>query len=150
MTWRTTLAAVQQVLGGTAPGSNWDGVTDLTPYIDTANALVNRVVVCACQKCMALTSVEQELVERWMSAHYYTKMDPVYTSKSTAGASGSFVRGPQEPEPYKDAAINIDVSGCLNAYLKRLTATGRHVGGRRGNRRFGYGTNNQDLPNGGW
>jgi hypothetical protein len=126
---RTTAAAVQGILV-----NDWDGITDVTPYIQTASSIVDKVVQCATWKNVTLNSVDQELIERWLSAHYYTKMDPVYTSKSTSGASGSFVRGKEEPEPYKAAAQNVDISGCLKAILGRQVARGYHVGGG-----FGFG-----------
>lgn len=121
---RTTAALVQGVLV-----NDWDGVTDLTPYIATANSIVNQVVKLSAYKrtplAQGLTNdpTTQELIERWLAAHCYTKMDPVYQSKSTLGASASFVRGKNEPEPYKDMAIGVDYSGCLKALLERQFAT---------------------------
>ena len=122
---RTSPGSVKEVLG-----KDYDSVSGrtLVPYIDTANLVVDRVATCATNKGYPLTSAELEMIERWLSAHYYTKSDPVYQSKSTAGASASFVRGKNEPEPYKDAAISLDSSGCLAAILNRQTASAVWLG----------------------
>ena len=52
-----------------------------------------------------------------MSAHYYTQMDPLYKSRTTAGGSGSFAA-----QDYKACAVDLDVSGCLNSILLRKRA----------------------------
>ena len=122
---RTSTTAVQTLLGanyGPNPDGSWP---DLTPYVDTAENLVNSLVYQAkSQKRIKFNTATLELIERWLAAHCYTKMDPTYTSKSTSGASGSFVRGSKEPEPYKDMALSLDYSGCLNALLNRQRAGG--------------------------
>lgn len=125
---RTTSALVIGIMGDDY-GPRENGVSpDLTPYIDTANALISRVNTCALTKNITLSTTELELLERWMAAHYYTKSDPTYNSRTTEGASGNFVRDPNEPEPYKNAAIDLDPSGCLNSLLKRQRAGGAWMG----------------------
>lgn len=125
---RTTPELVQGIMGDDY-GPRENGVSpDLSPYIDTANALITRVNACAVRKGITLSTTELEILERWMAAHYYTKSDPTYNSRSTEGASGNFVRDPSEPEPYKNAAIDLDPSGCLNAMLKRQRAGGAWMG----------------------
>lgn len=104
---RTTAVDVQAILGG-----NWDGKTDLTPYIDTASAVVDDVVECATARSVTVTATRAELIERWLAAHYYTQMDPLYTSKSTQSASGSF-----KDHGYDKTAIGLDPSGCLSGVL---------------------------------
>lgn len=123
---RTTASLVQAVLGDDY-GPRLDGsLPDLTPFITAANTITNRVVACASAKGLALSDggqdTEAEQVERWLAAYFYTKQDPIYSSKSTSGASGSFVRDADEANPYRGAAINIDYSGCLAAILKRQFA----------------------------
>lgn len=120
---RTTSSSVQGVLG-----QDYDGTTSLTPYIDSATIIVDRVSSCSTAKGITLSATELEMIERWLSAHFYTKMDPTYQSKSNAGASGGFVRNPECPEPYKDAAISLDYSGCLKAILSRSFAGGFWAG----------------------
>ena len=99
----TTAAAVQAVLGG-----NWDQTTDLTPFIDAAAEVVADAVTCAAVRSTTISSTKQELMERWLAAHYYTQMDPLYTSKSTGDASGSF-----KDYGYDKVAIALDPTGCL-------------------------------------
>lgn len=110
---RTTTTAVDELLG-----VNYDGETSLTPYVAMATALIDRVVVCAATRGLTLTSDEAELLERNMAAHFYSSMDPLYSSKSTAGASGSFMwQGGQglDGSRYGQAAKLLDRSGCLTA-----------------------------------
>jgi hypothetical protein len=102
---------------------------DLTPYIDSASSMVDAILNCASQRGLPLSSTQQEIVERWLSAYFYTRTDPIYASKTTAGASGNFVSDPElGPERYKQAAIQLDPSGCLNAFLNRRFATQAWLG----------------------
>ena len=122
MSQRTTLANVQAVLA-----DNWDDSTSVQPYIDSATVVVDRVVTCATKRGKTLTATEEELVERWLAAHFYCVMDPLYTTRSTAGASGGFQRKPATDDfgstDYGMQATRIDPSGCLNAIGKRAVAS---------------------------
>lgn len=89
----------------------------LSPFIATAALLVDAVVTCAARKGLTLSDAHLELLERWLAAHYYTKSNPVYASKSTDGRSASFVRDTKVPEPYKAGALDLDTTGCLAAIL---------------------------------
>ena len=122
---RTTSDAVKATLGA---DNDLDDQPDLQRYLITAALIVNRVVTCAARKAFTHTAQELEVIESWLAAHLYTKSDPTYSSRSTAGASGQFIRDPVTPEPYKDGAIMADVSGCLNAILNRKTAGGFWLG----------------------
>lgn len=138
---RTNSSAVIAVLGDDY-GPRADGSTpSMTPYIDTASNLVDQVVVDSTAAGYSLTGATLELIERWLSAHYYTKSDPAYTSRSTEGASGSFVRSSQDPEPYLGPAIDLDPSGCLNALLKRQRA-GAVWGGKTASTQLTYDQRN--------
>jgi hypothetical protein len=97
----------------------WDDTTKLDRYIKAASLIVDRVETCAISRDKALTASELKEIETWLAAHFYTKMDPTYTSRSTDGASGSFVRDPKVPEPFKDGALMLDYSGCLVAILEK-------------------------------
>lgn len=115
---RTNAAAVQAILGGTATNSNWDGTTSLTPFIDTASAMVDRVETCAIADEADLTAAELELVERWLAAHCYQQFDKGYTSRSTISSSGSFEGQTGmylESTRYGQMAMSVDPSGCLRA-----------------------------------
>jgi hypothetical protein len=98
-------------------GANYGPLPDGTaptvqPYIDTASAVVDDVTANASRKGVILSTARQELVERWMACYYYCKMDPLYKSRSTLSASGSF-----NEREYKEGAIDLDPSGCLNSLL---------------------------------
>jgi hypothetical protein len=125
---RTTAELVKGVLMDDY-GTRLDGtLPDLAPYVDTASALVDDVAACAAAKNKALSAARLELLERWMAAHYYTKSDRTFASKSTGGASGAYITDPETPEPYKSAALDLDTSGCLAAILKRQRAGGSWLG----------------------
>lgn len=115
---RTTSTLVQGILGG-----NWDGKSSLTPYIATATAIIDRVVVCATAKELTLSDTTLELMERWMAAYYYTKMDPLYRRKKTERAEGDF-----GDRSYKEAALDLDHTGCLNSLLGKVRAGGFWLG----------------------
>lgn len=117
-------------------GDNYDGVTDLSGFIDTASAIVDQVVTMAAEKAgggtgnytsrFTLTAAVQELIERWLAAHNYALMDPLYMSKSTGGASASFQRQAGmgfESTEYGRMAIRLDFSGCLNNIDKQQFAS---------------------------
>ena len=127
---RTNPGAVQKLLG-----ADYDTVTEpsLEPYVDTAYSVVTRLAAkaAAAVPAVAFSDSDKELVERWLAAHYYTKSDRVYSSKSTLGRSASFVLDPKVPEPYKAGALDADPTGLLAGLLdpsKRATAW---WGGRR-------------------
>lgn len=125
MAIRTTATDVKDVLG-----YNYDNKRSpsLTGFIASASAIVDQVVVDAALKGVGISTTVQELIERWLAGYFYCKMDPLFASKSTQGASGSFVTSgslENEGERYKRAAIELDPSGCLNALLNRKTAGGR-------------------------
>lgn len=110
---RTTSALVLGVLG-----VNYDTrrAPSLTPYIDTASVVTDRVEECAEAKDEALTATELELVERWLAAHFYAHTDQLLQSKQTSDAGGTF-QGTAAMfftrTAYGQAAVTIDHSGCL-------------------------------------
>ncbi len=128
---RTTVAAVQAILG-----DNYDDFTDLQPFIDTASAVVDDVVVCSRSRLpptIILTDAKAELIERWLACHYYHIMDQLYQVKSTSEASATFqgqTTMSVEGSKYGQVAINLDFSGCLSAISKRQFARGFWMGTR--------------------
>jgi hypothetical protein len=126
---RTNSGNVQAILG-----NDYDVAAspDLMGYIASASAMTDQVSVCASNRGFPLTTVTAELVERWLSAYFYTASDPTYASKSTAGRSASFRNQPAPDfkvwNTYGQTAVTLDVSGCLAAMLKRATAGGFHMG----------------------
>ena len=129
---RTTSTLVRAILD---TGGDYDTqeLPSLTPFIDTASAIVDRVEACAIAKGLTLSSTELELIERWLSAHCYGQSDQPYSSRSTAGASGSFQGQTAmrfEGTKYGQMALSLDYSGCLDAIGKRQFASAFWLGKR--------------------
>jgi hypothetical protein len=120
---RTTTALVEKLLS-----DNYDTFTNLQQFVDAAYLVINRVATCASAKGKALNADELEMIERWYAAHLYTKNDPTYSSRSTGGSSGAFVRDPKVPEPYLKGALDLDFSGCLAAIVNRSTTAAFWLG----------------------
>jgi hypothetical protein len=127
---RTNAAAVQALLGNDYDA---DAAPSLTPRIETATVIVDRVATCATAKAITLTAAELELIERWLSAHFYAMTDQTYSSKSTGGASASF-HGQTglalDATKYGQTAKLLDYSGCLTAIGGRQVASGAWLGKR--------------------
>jgi len=120
---RTTQDRVKQVLRAGEVDADYDGSTDLTPYIEMAGLLVDNGTPFALDKGMPWSAAQKEMLERVAAAHYYTMADPIYKSASTAGASAQFAGNPERGgERYKDMLIGLDPSGVMHALLDRLTA----------------------------
>lgn len=135
MAIRTTSALVAGVLVDSSASANgqgdYDGTTDLTPYILIASRITDRVATCASNKGITLDTEELEVIERWLAAHYYQSSDQALASKSTGGASGSFQgqTGKRlEGTKYGQAALDLDYSGCLNAIQMRAFAGAKWLG----------------------
>lgn len=125
---RTSTPSVQECLqddyGPTANGS----MPTLATPIATANAMVNQYVADVASRAMSpVNATVLELIERWLAAYYYTASDPMYVSRSTEGASGAFLRE-ESKNPYKQAALDLDPYGLLNAVLSRQRASAVWLG----------------------
>lgn len=112
---RTTASAVKELL---VPGGDYDIALapSLTPFIASATAMVDRLSTAAIAKGKSLTADEKELIERWLAAHFYVMSDQNLSSKSTAGASGSYQGQTAmylEASKYGQMAVSIDYSGLL-------------------------------------
>ena len=84
---RTTSAKVQSIL---VTNYQYDGTTDLTPFMDMAGVITDRVKTCSDAEKSPLTETELEMVERLLSAHFYKHADQALESKNTDGASAKF------------------------------------------------------------
>lgn len=129
MARRTTVNKVKEILGGNYGTVN--GVlTDLDPFIDMATAVVDQVVALTARQTspITLTMTNYELMERWTAAYFYSMLDPLLSSKSTEGASGSFVQEKLDQNRYKAGAIMADPTGILNALLNRTVASSTWLG----------------------
>lgn len=109
---RTTVEAVGLII-------ELDASISLTPFIEAANALVT-------EHCAALSATAAELVERWLSAHFYAMRDPRSTSESAGGVSTSYqsrVGLGFDLTHYGQMAMRLDTSGGL-ALLNEQTKRG--------------------------
>lgn len=91
---------------------------DLAAFIDVANALMDKVVAADTDSLLGTALAKQ--IEVHLAAHFYSLRDPLYTSKSTGRASGSFQVGSGNglmETAYGRNAVDLDVTG----YLRRLT-----------------------------
>jgi len=92
--------------------------SDLAPFIETANLLVTKICTSA-----SYTDEDLELIERWLSAHFYAVRDP-RPSSERAGAVGA---------NYQHAvALNLAVTtygqqAMLVAYMGELSALNRRA-----------------------
>jgi hypothetical protein len=81
MAIRTTEEAVGGII-------ELDEDIDLTPFIETANNIIDRVCLQSGYDDSTL-----ELIERWLSAHFYSIRDPRTISESVKGISERFEDG---------------------------------------------------------
>lgn len=78
MPYRTDSTAVQGII-------EVDVTIDLDPFIETANALVTEVCV-----PLGYDGVRLELIERWLSAHFYAIRDPRAKTEQAGEVQESF------------------------------------------------------------
>lgn len=136
---RTTPALVAALLG-----MNYDRVRtpDLNQFIAPATMIVDQIKAKAAVKGVAYTdsanpgdSSQLETIERWLAAHYYAQQDPLYTSRSTQGATGSFQVGQLgkgfASTQYGANAMDLDFSGVLKNINGQQKARGAWLGRRR-------------------
>lgn len=66
---------------------------DLTPFIDSANVLVNRVAASPCGSGLDDATLKE--IEKWLSAHFASVSDPALSivSESVKGSSTTISRG---------------------------------------------------------
>jgi len=108
MAWRTTEDAVRELL-------ETDDSINIEPFIDAANAVTDYIV--SQDSDGILSSALKVQIEKYLAAHFYALKDPQYSSKSTGGASGSFIRA-QAGQGFKatdwgQQAVDMDITGTL-------------------------------------
>ena len=109
MSVRTTERAVKAILGG-----HYDGASGLQPFIDTATVLVDRIE--AKDSADDMTADSLELVECYLSAHFYAHADQITQSRSTGRASGQFGGRTDmgfDATLYGQTAKRLDATGLL-------------------------------------
>lgn len=121
---RTTTLAVKDILL-----KDYDCINNpsLAGFIESASAVVTRVVECALRKGIIISSSEAELIERWYAAHMYVQSDASYKSRSTLRASGAFNK---DWDSYLKVAQTIDPSGCLENAMKNARVRAIWLGKR--------------------
>lgn len=115
---RTSSTAVQGII-------EVDEDADLTPFIETANALVTEVCVPA-----GYDAARLELIERWLAAHFYAVLAPRAIVEQV-GSAGGGVREQYESKVdlglsitrYGQQAMMLDTTGGLAA-LNQATIKG--------------------------
>lgn len=122
MSQRTSTTAVKAVL---LPGQEYDldRNPSLQPFIDAASSMVDRAV--ATRRGSVLSTSDQELIERYLAAHFYCTSDKVYTSTSKGGASGSFMQQTGkglEQTPHGQTILRLDYTGAINGVDKMARA----------------------------
>jgi hypothetical protein len=112
---RTTPAAVSAII-------EVDAAIDLTPSIETANALVTEL--CAAS---GYSAARLELIERWLAAHFYAIRDPRAASEGAGGVSASYQHKVDlhfNQTTYGQQAMLLDTAGNLAA-LQAMMAQGK-------------------------
>lgn len=110
---RTDASSVQGVLLGA-----YDGSSSLTPFIDTASLVIDRVAACGVRKGAPYSAAELELFERWLAAHYYAMSDQVEKSTRTLSSAAEFggeLGQGLDATKYGQTAKGLDPLGCLAA-----------------------------------
>lgn len=78
---RTNATAVQKII----EVDSAINAGDLSPFIESANALVTEVCV-----PLGYDDTRLELIERWLSAHFYAVRDPRLASEKAGPVSASY------------------------------------------------------------
>lgn len=110
MAIRTTAEAVGNII-------EVDGSIDLTPFIETASSLVDDVAAAS----GAPGATRLELIERYLSAHFYTLRDPRPVSERAGPVSATYqskVALGLKTSHYGQTAISLDPTGVLDAASK--------------------------------
>lgn len=103
-----------------------DDTISLTPFIEAANLLVNRICVPAKDSEGNLyytLETELEVIERWLAAHFYAVRDPRIV---TEGVSVIMTRFESKVDlhlnmtRYGQAAMTVDTSGALASWNHSL------------------------------
>lgn len=111
MSQRTTVEKVRSIL---VDRKDYDGETNLQPFIDTAVILTDRVA--SKDSDSELSDAALALIEAWLAAHYYCTPDRPYQSRNQGKSGGSF-QGQTgmhlESTYYGQTAMDLDFTGTL-------------------------------------
>ena len=112
MAVRTTAVAINLII-------EIDANISLTPFIEAANALVTE----CCSGSSTYDATRLELIERWLSAHFYTVRDMRAESEkagSVAEKKQSKVDLGFNTSHYGQMAMRLDTEGGLAALNERI------------------------------
>jgi hypothetical protein len=115
---RTTQALVEGIIE-----VDTVNIPDLTPYMTIANALVTE-----CCGSVGYEDDRLELIERWLSAHFYTVRDPRTTSEKAASVSANYQSAVDiglNSSHYGQTAMRLDTKGGLAALDAASKAGGK-------------------------
>lgn len=122
MAIRTTEAAVKLII-------EVDDDISLTPFIETANNILERVCLDS-----GYSEATLELIERWLSAHFYAIRDPRVTREGVKGIEEAFAVSVKSSgfntTPYGQQALLLDSAGNLaDLEARRGKVQIVHIGG---------------------
>lgn len=122
---RSTAEDVKSIL---APGKDYDGVSNLTPFLRAAASMIDRCVARAIREVRPYGLSDFADCEAWLAAHLYKMSDQALASKSTEGASGSYQGTTSDMglkgTKYGQTALMLDPTGYLTGI-----STGARAGG---------------------
>lgn len=124
MAIRTTSDAVKAIIE-----TDDDVSEDLAPFIETASFLVDSY----CEP-EGGSATELELIERWLSAHFYAQRDPRAASEGVSSVNVSYqtsVKVGLANTHYGQMAMRIDTSGALAAMDKGAEDGSEGVGSKK-------------------
>jgi len=109
---RTTVDQVELII-------DLDSGISLTPFIEVANALVTEICAAAVDADGALVydATRLELIERWLSAHFYHVRDPKASREdvdSVAATYQSIVKIGFNCTHYGQMSMRLDTNGALS------------------------------------
>jgi hypothetical protein len=111
---RTTASAVKKIIEVDTSIIAVDA--DLDPFLETANALVTEMCTGSNGPATAYLAARLELIERWLTAHFYAIRDPRAKSEK-AGSVGVTYQGKVDYNlaltSYGQQAMMLDTNGGL-------------------------------------
>lgn len=103
-----------------------DANLSISPFIEAATILVDRVATCATARSETLTTDQLHIIETYLAAHFYAHRDPQYQEKQTEKASAVF-QGKTgmglESTYWGQTAMTLDTSGCLASFGRGTRAS---------------------------
>ncbi len=113
---RTSPDAVKEII-------EVEDLIDLTPFIASANSLTTDQATGVNGPTIPYSNETLELIERWLSAHFYTNRDPRTESEKTGQGAGKF-RGKTDlglaSSLYGQTAMMLDTNGALARLNKKI------------------------------